>query len=1025
MQALTNICTSVAKRLTLLIGALTFSVASFGATVDLPIYVDSLSSGWSNWSWDTNTNQSNRSPTHTGAGSIAVTVTAAWGALYLHADSPVNTSGYNQLQFWVHGGTGGGQHLQLVVNSVNYAFTPVANAWTQVSVPLSAIGYPATLADLYWQDASGSVQPTFYIDDITLLAGPGGTQLPVPGPALTIDVGSGRHAISSDVYGINLLSDEQLAKDLKLPVRRWGGNSTTRYNWQNDTTNTAGDWYFENIPNDNPNPATLPDGSAADRFVEQNSRTGTRSLITVPTVGWVAKRRTIGHPYDCAFSVKKYGAQQATDPWDPDCGNGKTTGGDNITGNDPTDTSATSAPSFITGWINHLVGKYGRAASGGVAYYAFDNEPMIWHSTHRDIHPLAPTYDEIRDRTFMYGAAIKAADPSAKTLGPVEDGWCRYLYSAADNCGPGGDYQAHGGMQYVPWYLTQMQNYEQQHALRILDYLDLHYYPSASAVSLSPAGNLATQAMRLRSTRSLWDAGYIDESWISDTATGGVAVQLIPRMKQWVADNYPGTKLAISEYNWGAPESINGALAQADVLGIFGREGLDLATYWGDVVATQPWTFAFRMYRNYDGLGSSFGDTAVRSLSADQGALAVYAAQRSSDGALTIMLVNKATTPLTSAINLTGFNPQSTAGVYQYSAANLAAIGHVADQAVTASGLTATVPASSITLFEVRAAGQAISLSPTALNFAAQVVGTTSATQTVTLTNTSGSVLNIASIVANGDFAKTTTCGATLAQAASCAISVTFTPTIAGSELGSLVITSNAGSSPNTVSLGGTGTSTTSPPVCSLTANPTTIFAGGSSTLIVSCTPAATAFVWTGGTCFGNVTNSCTVTPTANTAYTVQASNASGVGNGVSATVTVAASPPVYSGGLYEGVYQWSPGYFLTIQQHGTVVIATMYFTADGSYSFNSPDGRVLTVPQLDLFDLYHGTITGAKATMTGTEFHRACNVGYEFAFSDSGNITVTKTAVSNTAAATQAGISCSAITMPLGTVKVVPKILF
>lgn len=157
----------------------------------------------------------------------------------------------------------------------------------------------------------------------------------------------------------------------------------------------------------------------------------------------------------------------------------------------------------------------------------------------------------------------------------------------------------------------------------------------------------------------------------------------------------------------------------------------------------------------------------------------------------------------------------------------------------------------------------------------------------------------------------------------------------------------------------------------------------------------------------------------------MQASNANGTGIGASATVTVAATPPIYSGGLYEGIYQSAPGYYLAIQQHGTVVIATMYFTADGNYSFTSPDGHVLAVPQLDLFDLYHGSISGANATMTGTEFHRACNVGYDFSFSDNGNITVTKTAVSNTAVATQAGISCSAITMPIGSVKVVPKILF
>jgi hypothetical protein len=49
-------------------------------------------------------------------------------------------------------------------------------------------------------------------------------------------------------------------------------------------------------------------------------------------------------------------------------------------------------------------------------------------------------------------------------------------------------------------------------------------------------------------------------------------------MRDWVDTWYPGTRLAITEYNWGGLDGLNGALAQADVLGIFGREGLALAT---------------------------------------------------------------------------------------------------------------------------------------------------------------------------------------------------------------------------------------------------------------------------------------------------------------------------------------------------------------------------------------------------------------------------------------------------------------
>ena len=76
---------------------------------------------------------------------------------------------------------------------------------------------------------------------------------------------------------------------------------------------------------------------------------------------------------------------------------------------------------------------------------------------------------------------------------------------------------------------------------------------------------------------------------------------LIPRMKNWVASYYPGTKIGITEYNWGAEGHINGATAQADILGIFGREGLDLATRWTTPAAARPLYKAMKMFRNYDG----------------------------------------------------------------------------------------------------------------------------------------------------------------------------------------------------------------------------------------------------------------------------------------------------------------------------------------------------------------------------------------------------------------------------------------
>jgi hypothetical protein len=127
--------------------------------------------------------------------------------------------------------------------------------------------------------------------------------------------------------------------------------------------------------------------------------------------------------------------------------------------------------------------------------------------------------------------------------------------------------------------------------------------------------------------------------------------------------------------------------------------------------------------------------------------------------------------------------------------------------AVTLSG-TGTAPA------------PVVSLAPASLNFGSLLVGTTSGTQSVTLTNTGNATLNISSIVPSGDYADTTTCGATLAASANCSITVTFTPTTTGTRNGAITITDNASGSPHSITLTGNGTSPTAPAV---TLSPTSL----------------------------------------------------------------------------------------------------------------------------------------------------------------------------------------------------------
>ncbi|GHJ26065.1 endoglucanase [Streptomyces hygroscopicus subsp. sporocinereus] len=539
-------------------------------------------------------------------------------------------------------------------------------------------------------------------DPVSALPDRGARPAAADGPALTVDATTGRHAIDPHIYGINF-ADESLARELRLPVRRWGGNATTRYNYQLDAYNAGADWYFENLFYDN-GTEKLPDGSEADKFIEQNRRTGTDTVLTVPMSGWTTAARNAA----CGFSIAKYGPQKGSDAqWRPDCGNGVKSDGTQVTGNDPADTSVAAGPEFTGDWVRYLKRAYGSADNGGVRFYNLDNEPDLWHSTHRDVHPDGAGYDELRDRAYATAAAIKDADPGAKTLGPVGWGFNSLIYSGLDQktCNEKGgdcwsdppDRAAHGGSQFAPWYLQQMKAYERSHGRRVLDYFDEHIYPQQSGV-FGDAVDADTQALRLRSTRQLWDPTYVDESWINQP------VQYIPRMRSLVDENYPGTKLAITEYNWGALNHINGALAQADVLGIFGREGLDLATLWDPPTSTEPGAYAFRMFRNYDGEGGAFGDTAVHAASADQEKLAVYAAERESDHALTVMVINKTTGDLTAPVSLTaGTGTAGSAQVYRYGQDDVTAIEHLPDQRLTGGGFTTTFPAYSITTYVVPA----------------------------------------------------------------------------------------------------------------------------------------------------------------------------------------------------------------------------------------------------------------------------------------------------------------------------------
>ncbi|RLT41928.1 MAG: hypothetical protein DWI57_06265 [Chloroflexi bacterium] len=707
--------------------------ASAAATAtDLIIYDDALADGWQNWSWNTTVDLAATAVVYTGNRSLSARYNAAWAGLSLHAPAVIATADYTAIAFWLYGGAGGAALDVYTQPSDDGPASPAASitgpagVWTHISVPLADLGSPAAIQRINFQERTGGTQPTFYIDDLRLLAKSAATSTPTATSTATgqvtatstatptatsnqpvtitlaVDVAADRHPISPDIYGMNsyLLPSPAAAymQALGVTVRRWGGNATSRYNWKLDVSNTAMDWYFENFKESGG--SNLPDDSAVNRFLDQNVAAGVKSFLTLPLIGYTSKDDT-----SCGYSIQKYGAQQGNDSqWRPDCGNGRTPDGQIIPNPNPLDTSIPITTAWVSEWIAYLTNRYGDAANDGIRFYNLDNEPDLWWETHRDVQPVGWKYQEFRDRSQEYAAAIRAADPTAQILGPTVALWTYYFYGAYDaqrqDWATPDDRLANGDVPFIPWYLQQMKAYEDANGTRLLDYLDMHYYPQANGVSLSPAGDAATQSKRLRSTRSLWDASYVDESWIGPAGPDGGIVRLIPRMREWVAAHYPGTKLAIGEYNWGGLEDINGALTQADVLGIYGREGLDLATLWQPPALDEPGAFAFRVYRNYDGAGAKFGDVSIHAASSDQSQLAVYAAERSSDNALTLVVINKTAAPLSATLTIS--NPQSpipNTQLHRYSPADLTAIQRLPDQPVSDNGFTASFPANSISLF--------------------------------------------------------------------------------------------------------------------------------------------------------------------------------------------------------------------------------------------------------------------------------------------------------------------------------------
>jgi hypothetical protein len=512
----------------------------------------------------------------------------------------------------------------------------------------------------------------------------------ITGDAIQVDVAAARHAIRPEIYGTSFASKKTLT-DLRLPVNRWGGNGTTRYNWQLDVHNTGSDWFFENIvDNGTGTQGTTGYLSTADKFVLDNRSAKADSLLSIPTISWAPKDRVTQGGHSCGYPVSKFPGQQKIDPYDSNCGNGLNGAKQPIGTADPHDTSIPTDPVYEQAWLTHLVATFGKASAGGIRYYALDNEMMLWNSTHQDVHPNAVTYDEVWKKTLDYAPVIKSVDPSAWVLGYVAWGVFDLFQSGADGNSNLADKKAHGNKPLAQWYLEQAAAYEQAHGQRIVDCLDVHYYPQGGEP--------------LENTRSLWDPTYHDPSWIDGWL--GEPIQYLPRLARWIATAYPGTGICVTEYNFHLYDQTNpdAALAEADVLGLFGAFGVRMANYWttptDDKDNPLPAYYGLKIFRNFDGAGNGFGDVSVGAATTlDK--VAVYAATDDQSTKVTLIVINKGAAQQSGNLLLKSFQPGAAAKVFQYQSAAGATLTAKADLPSSGGKFAVTLPPRSMQILVI------------------------------------------------------------------------------------------------------------------------------------------------------------------------------------------------------------------------------------------------------------------------------------------------------------------------------------
>ena len=429
---------------------------------------------------------------------------------------------------------------------------------------------------------------------------------------INVDMSAEGKQISPLIYGINQYGHQEDFKNVKVNAVRQGGNRMTAYNWETNASNAGSDWKYSS--DDNLSKSDRPADCAQVLSAEGQKYGFGYKLTTLQLAGYVAADMDGTVAVEDSAPSSRWNkvelVKNAPFAETPDLDDGTV---------------------YMDEYVNYIINTLGDSKSeSGIQGYSLDNEPALWHHTHSRIHPDRVTVAELAEKSATMAAAVKKLDPDAEIFGPSLYGYTAYDHLADDDSSNEWEEvkSANNYHWYLDCYLDQMKKASDEAGVRLLDVLDIHYYSESAREGAED---------RVQSVRTLYEKGFVENSWIGQWCQ--VNVPILPTVKESIDKYYPGTKLGITEYNFGGEGDASGTIAQAEALGCYADQGVYFASLWG---GSGYILSGLNLYTNYDGKGGSFGDTLLNASTEDVSKSSAYASVNAGDdSSVMVMITNK------------------------------------------------------------------------------------------------------------------------------------------------------------------------------------------------------------------------------------------------------------------------------------------------------------------------------------------------------------------------------------------------